>query len=257
MPPDGSMSLADHLRELRYRVVVSALAFIVATSVCFFFYDQLYMILLQPYLQGAQMLKQSHPGITTQAINTGFVSPFMLWLKICGIAGLICSCPIWLYQLWAFIVPGLLAKEKKYALQFLAAAIPLFLLGVAVGYWILPQGIAVMIAFTPDSVPVANLVDLSSFLDLLVLMMVIFGACFLLPVVVVLMNFAGIVSAQQLGKIRKYAIFVCFVIGAIATPSSDPFSMLALAIPLTALYLVGEVVCHIHDRRKARKESAA
>lgn len=250
VPADGTMSLADHLRELRYRLIVSSVAVVVGMTVSAFFYQQLYDLLLGPFMQGTALLRQAKPGIEVAAYNNGFVAPFMLWMKLVAVAGVVVSCPVWLYQLWAFIVPGLLAKEKKWAHIFVAAATPLFLGGVFVGYWIMPAGISAMLAFTPESVPVTNLVDLNAFLDLLIVMMLIFGISFLLPILLISLNFVGIVTGKQLGRWRSYAIFGAFVIGAAATPSTDPFSMLALAIPLSLLYVVSEIVARLHDRRK-------
>jgi len=246
------MTLADHLRELRYRLIVAALGLIVAAAASGIWYQELYLLMMRPYLQAAEMLKQSNPNLNPTTVISGVTAPFMLILQIALVAGLVLSSPVWLYQLWAYIAPALLAKEKKYALGFLAAAIPLFLLGVAIGYYILPQGISVMLAFTPSSVPVTNLLDINEFLKLTLQLMVVFGLGFLMPVVIVGANLIGVVSAKQLGKYRTYVIFATFVFGAAATPSSDPFSMLALAIPMTVLYLIAEVICHVNDRRKAK-----
>lgn len=255
--PDGMMSLADHLRELRYRVIVSVLGLVLASTFAAFFYDQLYLVMMRPYLQAAAMLKESNPELTTTTVISGVTAPFQLAILVCVVAGLVLSSPLWMYQLWAYIAPALLTKEKKYALGFLAAAIPLFLSGVLIGYLILPQGISVLLAFTPDTVPVTNLLDVQEFLKLTLQLMVIFGLGFLMPVVVVGANMMGVLKAESLKKARTYVIFGLFVFGAAATPSTDPFSMLALSLPMIALYLIAEVICRVHDRRKARAEAEA
>ncbi len=244
------MTLADHLRELRYRLIVAALAIIIAASLAGIWYEQLYAVMMHPYQLAVEMLKQSNPDINATTVISGVTAPFMLVLQIAVVAGLVLSSPVWLYQLWAYIAPALLVKEKRYALGFLGAAIPLFLLGVVIGYYILPQGIAVMLAFTPASV--TNLLDINDFLKLTLQLMVVFGLGFLMPVVIVGANLMGVLKAQQLAKARTYVIFGTFVFGAAATPSSDPFSMLALAIPMTVLFLIAEVICHVHDRRAAK-----
>lgn len=249
------MSLADHLRELRYRLIVSVIAIIVFAVLAAVFYETLYQVMMRPYQQALEMLAVSHPGIDTTTVISDVTGPLMLAIQICAIAGLVLASPIWVYQIWAFIVPALLAKEKRWALAFLGAAVPLFLLGVAVGYYIMPQGITVMLAFTPDSVPVLNLLDVGPFLGLMMRLMVIFGLGFLLPVVVVGLNLVGVVKARQLARVRSYVIFGIFVFAAAATPSSDPFSMLALAIPMTVLYLIAELIARIHDRRVTARES--
>ena len=255
--PGGVMTLADHLRELRYRLIVSVVAIVAAASVAAIWYDQLYQLLMRPYLLAVDMLSKSHPGIETTTVISGVTAPFILALKVCVVAGLVIASPVWVYQVWAFIVPALLAKEKKWALTFLAAAVPLFLLGVAVGYFILPQGISVMLAFTPDSVPILNLLEVDRFLDLTLRLMVVFGLGFLMPVVVVGLNLIGVVSAAQLAKARTYVIFGTFVFGAAATPSTDPFSMLALALPMALLYLIAEAIARVHDRRQLAAAAAA
>ncbi|MFZ0531075.1 MAG: twin-arginine translocase subunit TatC [Propionicimonas sp.] len=251
------MSLADHLRELRYRVIVASAAIIAASLFAAVWYDQLYLVLMRPYLIAVDMLKASNPNLDTTAVISGVGTPLMLALQVCLVAGLVISSPFWLYQLWAFIVPALLAKEKKYAIGFIAVAMPLFLLGVTVGYLVLPQGISVLLSFTPSSVPVTNLLDVNDFLKLTLQLMVIFGVGFLMPVVVVGLNLLGVVTAKQLAKVRMYVIFGTFIFGAAATPSTDPFSMLALAVPMTVLYLGAEVVCRMNDRRKAKLAPAA
>lgn len=256
--PGGVMTLADHLRELRYRLIVSVLAIAAAAAVAAVWYEQLYQVLMRPYLLAVQMLAESHPNIETTTVISGVTAPFILALQVCVVAGLVISSPVWVYQIWAFIVPALLAKEKKWALAFLAAGVPLFLLGVVVGYYILPQGISVMLSFTPDSVPILNLLEVDRFLELTLRLMVVFGLGFLMPVVVVGLNLVGVVSAKQLARARTYVIFGTFVFGAAATPSTDPFSMLALAVPMTILYLGAETIARVHDRRLARtRESEA
>ncbi len=245
------MSLADHLRELRYRLLISAVVIVIAAIASGIWYQQLYALMMRPYTLAVEMLKRTNPDLTATTVINGVTAPLVLVMQIALVAGLVGASPVWLYQLWAYIAPALLAKEKKYALAFLGAAIPLFLFGVVVGYYILPQGISVLLAFTPSSV--TNLLDVNDFLKLTLQLMVVFGLGFLMPVVIVGANLMGVVSARTLAKTRSYVILGIFVFGAAATPSSDPFSMLALAIPMTVLYLVAEVICHLHDRRKAKK----
>lgn len=255
--PGGVMSLADHLRELRYRLIVTAIAISLAALASGIWYEQLYLVLMRPYLQAVEMLRQSNPNLNPTTVITGVTAPFMLIIQIAVVAGLVLSSPVWLYQLWAYIAPALVAKEKRYAISFVGAAVPLFLLGVAVGYFILPQGISVLLAFTPSTAPVTNLLDVNEFLKFTLQLMVVFGLGFLMPVVIVGANLMGVVSAAQLGKARVYVVFGTFVFGAAATPSTDPFSMLALAVPMMILYLIAELICRIHDKRKAKAEAQA
>ena len=253
-PLDGSMTLFEHLRELRYRLVVAALAILVGTIAAWFFQEQLVGVLMRPYNVAVEALKAKNPGAETLIVNQGIASPFTLALKVSALAGIMLTAPVWLWQLWSFIVPGLLAKEKKWALIFISAASPLFAAGVAVGYIVMPKGIMVLLGFTQSGV--ANLQDLNQFLSFLVRVMIVFGVAFLIPLVVLMLNILGVIPAKYLSKYRTYVIFGTFVFGAIATPSTDPFSMLALAAPMTLLFLVAEVMAHLFDRRKARRLAA-
>jgi sec-independent protein translocase protein TatC len=253
LPPDGSMTLFEHLRELRYRLVVAAAAIIVAMIGCAFFYQEMYQLLLYPYQQAKAALEASKPGLKLEVVNIGIAAPFSLAMKITLVAGLVVSGPVWLYQIWSFVVPGLLAKEKKWALVFVAAASPLFAAGVLLGYFIMPKGIAVLVGFTPEAVDTTNMLNVTDFLSFLIRVMLVFGVAFLIPVFVLMLNFLGVIKASQLAKARLYVVFGTFVFGAVATPSTDPISMLALAIPMSLLFLAAEVIAHISDRRKARK----
>ncbi|SER26526.1 twin-arginine translocase subunit TatC [Microlunatus flavus] len=249
--PDGSMSLFEHIAELRYRLVVIALTILVGTIVCWFFRHQLTDVLFYPYEQAKAALLAKNPNADITLVNNGVASPFTLALKVSALAGLLLTAPIWLYQLWAFIVPGLLAKEKKWTLIFLGSATPLFLAGVAVGYYVMPKGLVVLLGFTENGI--TNLQDVNQFLSFLMRFMLVFGIAFLIPEVVLILNIVGVLKAKYLSKYRSFIIFGTFVFGAVATPSTDPFSMLALALPMTVLFVLAEVIAHVLDRRKARR----
>ena len=216
LPEDGSMTLFEHLRELRYRLVVAALAILVGTIAAWFFREELTAILRHPYDVAVEALKVKNPEAVTTIVNQGIASPFTLALKVSALAGLVLSSPVWLWQLWAFIVPGLLAKEKRWALIFIGAASPLFAAGVAVGYIVMPKGIAVLLGFTQAGV--TNLQDLNQYLSFLMRVMLVFGVAFLIPLVVLMLNILGVIPARYLSKYRTYVVFGTFVFGAIATP---------------------------------------
>ncbi len=252
--PDGTMSLYDHLRELRYRVVVSIIAVLVAFVVAAIFYRQLVALIIWPYNRAIDQYLASTPGAKAELINKDLVSPFLLALKASLVCAVIAASPVWLYQFWAFVVPALLEREKRYAVRFVGAAIPLFLSGCALGYFILPTGFAFMLGFTVGGV--LNLQDINDFLNLEMTLILLFGVSFLLPVVLVMLNLIGVVKGSQLGAARNYAIFGCFLFGAVATPSGDPFSMTALAAPMGIMYVVSELIARRHDRIKARREAA-
>lgn len=245
------MALVDHLKELRYRVIVSMVAITVTMLVSLIWNRFLFNLVFGPYQKSIAIYKEANPGGNVLMTTDGLAGSVTLILKVGLFAGLIVSCPIWLYQIWAFIAPGLLAKEKKYALYFLGASIPLFLSGVALGYWISPKGFVVLLGFTPDGV--SNLQDINNFLRFMTIMLLVFGVSFLLPVILVTLNLVGVLKAATMAKYRMFAFFLCFVFGAVATPSADPFSMLALAVPMVGMYIISEVICTINDRRRAAR----
>src|SRR3712207_202090 len=251
MPPDGSMTLFEHLKELRYRLIVASLAIILATVLSAFFYQRLFSLLTAPYFAGIDDLKANNPEAITELVNINLTSPLKLAVQVCLVAGLVLSGPFWLYQLWAFIVPGLLAREKKWALIFIGTASPLFAAGVATAYYVLPKAISVLLSFTAEGV--TNLQDINLFLSFMLRLMVVFGIAYLIPLLVLMLNIVGVVKASQLAKYRTLVIFGTFVFGAVATPSTDPFSMLALALPMTLLFLAAEAIAHVLDRRRSEE----
>ena len=255
VPPDGTMTLFEHLRELRYRLIVSILAILLGMIVAWFFRYQLLDLLQQPYFQAIEALKAKDPETQTLLVNINLTSPLALSLKVSALAGLIVTAPFWLYQLWAFVVPGLLVKEKKWALIFIAAATPMFVAGVLVAYIVLPKAIAVLLSFTQAGV--SNLQDINAYLSFLLRLMLVFGIGFLIPLIVLMLNIVGVIKAKQMAKYRSLVIFGTFVFGAVATPSTDPFSMLAVAAPMALLFLGAEVIAHILDRRKERQAALA
>jgi sec-independent protein translocase protein TatC len=220
---------------------------VVATIVALFFYRQLFELILGPYNDARQMLKKD---VVSKPVINGVTDPLMIQLKICGLAALIATCPYWLYQIWAFIVPGLHPNERRWTKTFAAVAGPLFLVGVLIGYYILPKGLQVLISFTP--VDLTNLVPFTQYFSFFTRMLLVFGIAFEIPLFVVLLSLAGIVSGKTLGAARPWIIVGTFVFAAVATPSTDPFSMLMLAIPMTLLFMVSELIARIIDRRRRR-----
>lgn len=241
------MSLGDHFRELRARLMRSVLYLVVATIIAFFFWNQLFELIFQPYNTARGMLGKD---VTSRAVITGVGSPLMLQLKLCSIAGLVASSPLWLYEIWAFIVPGLHSNERKWSRLFAAIAGPLFIGGIAVGYWVLPKAIATLIGFTPGGLE--QLTEFGDFFTFITRMLLVFGVAFEIPLFVILLNLAGVVSGAALGRYRPWIIVATFVFAAVATPSTDPFSMLVLAIPMLLLLLISEMIARLVDRRRGR-----
>jgi sec-independent protein translocase protein TatC len=246
--PDGKMALGDHFRELRARLLRSVLALVVAVIGAFFFYDELLDLVIRPYREAVAMLPD---GTRSEVYVSGIAGGLMLQLKLCGVAGLVVSSPVWLYQLWAFILPGLHRHEKRWSMVFTAIAGPLFLVGVATSYYVLPTAIKVLISFTPDGTQNLNTFD--SFFSFITRMLLVFGVAFEIPLFVVLLNLAGVVTGAQLGRYRAWIILGTFVFAAVATPSTDPFAMTFLAVPMVLLFGVSEVIARLVDRARARK----
>ncbi|WP_406387454.1 twin-arginine translocase subunit TatC [Streptomyces sp. NBC_00887] len=251
--PQGSMPLTAHLRELRNRLSKAIGAILVTTVVAALFYKQLIDFVIAP-LPGCDPTTIGAAGSERCGIvsTNGLLSPFTLALKVSLTAGLIAASPVWLYQIWAFLAPGLHRSEKKYTRAFLAVGIPLFLVGAAIAYAILPTTARVLISFTPDGA--TNILPIDDFLDLATRAIVVFGLAFELPLLLIMLNFAGVLSAQRMISWWRYMVIGITVFAAIATPSSDPLTMLALAGPVTALYLLACAVASFNDRRRARAE---
>ena len=245
----GRMTLAAHLRELRQRVLRGALAIVLATVLSWFFYEQLLDLLVEPYRNAVDNL--SSRELDEKLIQNTIAGPFILQLKIAGLSGLVLSSPVWLYQVWAFIMPGLHRNERRWTVIFSAVAGPLFLAGVALGYFVLPKGISMLLSFTAEGI--GNYIEVSAYLSFTLRMLIAFGIAFEIPLFVILLNLAGVVSARQLANARRWLILLAFVFAAVATPSADPFSMLALAIPMAVLFMVSEAIAHLVDRRRARR----
>ncbi|GAA2150834.1 twin-arginine translocase subunit TatC [Nocardioides koreensis] len=244
---DGRMALADHLRELRARLIRSAIFLVIAFSVALFFYDQLLDLVLNPYNDARVQLGQK---TETTAYVAGATGPLMLQLKLCGVAAIVVSSPYWLYQIWAFIVPGLHAHEKKWSRIFAAVAGPLFILGVLTGYYVLPKGLEVLIGFTPAGLQ--NLVEFGEYFSFLTRMLLVFGIAFEIPLFVIMLNLAGVVSGKALGRYRPWIVLGTFIFAAVATPSTDPFSMLMLALPMLILFFIAEAIARSVDRARGR-----
>ncbi len=243
--PDGRMALSDHLRELRARLIRSALVIVVAFLIAIFFYDQLSDLIRTPYDEGVRRLQGD---VETQIVVNDVTGPLMLQLKLCGVVAIVGASPYWLYQIWAFILPGLHASERKWSRIFALLAGPLFFAGVATAYFVLPKAISVLIGFTPAEA--TNLVDFGRFFSFITRMLLVFGVAFEIPLFVVMLNLAGVVSGKALGRYRPWIVIGTFVFAAVATPSTDPFSMLFLAIPMLALFLVAELIARFIDRRR-------
>ena len=250
--PDGRMALSDHLRELRARILKIAIVLVVGLVISLFFFDQIFQLVLEPYTAAQEQLGDR---VDTQATIAGAGGPLMLYLTLCGTTTIVLTSPFWLYQIWAFILPGLHSQERKWSRVFAAVAGPLFLAGVVLGYYTLPKGLEILIGLTPESL--TNLVEFGDYLSFLIRTLLVFGIAFEIPVFVILLNLAGVLSGRALGAHRAWIVIGTFVFAAIATPSTDPFTMLFLAVPMVLLFAISEVIARALDRRKAEADPAA
>ena len=252
MSDDGRMPLSGHLRELRNRLFKAALAVVAGAVIGWVYYDEIFAKLRKPF--DDYQAKAAASGHVVELTLNGITSAFTLKLDVAIFVGLVLATPVWTYQLWAFLRPALHAKERRYTLGFVLAATPLFLCGIALGYLILPSAINILLGLTPSEV--ANLPTVSEYLSFVLRLTFAFGIAFLMPVVVVALNFAGVLSAERLRSWWRGAILGVFVFCAVITPTPDPWNMTLLAIPMLILLLIAWAIAWWHDRRVTRREAA-
>ncbi len=240
------MSLSGHLKELRNRLFWSAIFLLAGSIAGWFMFDAVFAELQRPIVALADQ-----PGSNATINFPTVVSAFDVRLQVSIFLGVMMSSPIWLFNIWSFITPGLKKKERKYTIWFVVVAVPLFLAGTALAWSSLPTFVQVLVGFTPEGS--ANVINASEYILFTIRILLVFGIAFVLPVVLVLLNFAGIITAQNILKSWRLAIFVSAVIGAIATPVAEPMAMFLLMVPLLILYFVAAGVATLHDKRLARK----
>jgi sec-independent protein translocase protein TatC len=245
--PDGRMALGDHLRELRRRILIAAIALLGAAIGGWFLYDTVYDHLTEPLLAIARQRGDEQ----SIALNfAGLTAAFSQRVSIAIWLGFILSSPVWLYELWAFIVPGLTKRERRISLAFIAATVPLFLGGCYFAYTTLPKAVQLLISFTPEGA--VNYPEAALYFSFVTRFIVVFGLAFLMPVLLVALNVAHVLPASVMRRTWRPAFLIIFVFAAVATPTPDPFTMFLLAIPLCVLYLAALGVATIVDRRRSK-----
>ena len=244
------MPLISHLRELQVRLTRSVIAIVVASVVAAFFYGALFDVVVAPFDKIADEYAAEGATVT---LNFGAIGdPFSFALKICAMAGIFAASPVWMYNLWGFVAPGLHQREKRYGIAFVAVSVPLFLGGAVLAYNFLPKGFDLLIGFNPSPDKVSNIVGLNDYLSFVLRMFLVFGLAFVMPVFLVALNLAGIVRGRTLLRAWRPVIMGAFVFAAVATPSGDPYTMTALAVPMLILFYLAVGIALVTDRRRAR-----
>ena len=240
------MSLAQHLLELRKRLYIAAIAIVAGTVAGWFMGEWLLNALREPIFAVAQT---QHRVATLN--YDGISSAFDLRMQIAFTLGLVVSSPVWLFQIWAFFVPAMTRREVRYVLGFFLVAVPLFLAGCYAGWLVFPHIVELMTSFAP--VDDSTIITAKNYFDFVLKLVIVVGVAFVMPVFLVMLNFAGVLSAQRILKAWRIAILLIALFTAIATPAADLLSMFLLALPMVVLYFAAVGVALIHDRRKARR----
>lgn len=247
LPKDSSqgMTLGEHIREFRSRLVRASLGVVLGTLAMWNFYDTFFAVIRKPFDH-----VHAHNPQAILAL-TGVTSGFSLQLRVSLAAGFIVSSPIWLYQLWRFIAPGLHKRERKWAYVYTLSAVPLFAAGILLAYVVMPRMLDVLYKFTPSNV--TNVTSVDSYLSFFLHLTLFFGCGFLLPLILVMLNFAGILSGRTILTAWRWIILGSFVLGAVATPSGDPLGMTLIALPVMFLAFVAAGIASLNDRRRAKR----
>jgi sec-independent protein translocase protein TatC len=243
------MTLGQHLVELRRRLVIMSISVLVGSVGGYFVSDWILAAMSAPI---HALAKQQHRLATLN--YTGVTSAFDLKIQIAITVGIIVSSPVWLYQVWAFFVPGLTRRELKYGLGFFLTSVPLFLGGCVAGWLVVPHIVQLLTSFAPAND--SSLIGASDYFDFILKLMLAIGIAFVLPVFLVLLNFVGILSAKLILKQWRVAVLLIVLFTAIATPSADVVSMVLLAVPMIVLYFAAAAVAAVHDRRAGRARAA-
>lgn len=247
--PEGRMALREHLTELRKRVVRAGLAILVGAVAGWFLYDPVFNYLTAP------VRELQATGEQNVIVNfTGVASAFDLQLKMSIWIGVILSSPLWIYQLWAFITPGLTRRERRYAFAFVGASVPLFLAGVGLASLFIPNAVGFFTAFVPEGN--ANYIPAADYLGFVMRTILTFGVAFLLPVILVGLNVVGLLPGAAVLRSWRWVLVLCFTLAAIATPTPDITAMFTLATPVLILFAVAIAICILNDRRRAKKAPA-
>ena len=253
--PEGRMPLMEHIRELRNRLLKAILALLVGMGIGLIpaVFNRTWHFVERPFCAAVIHGQHGCHEVGDTLVINGIFDPFTLRIQMAFYVGLILSSPIWLYQLWAFIAPGLYSRERRWAYMFVAAAVPLFLIGAGLAYLAMGRGLHFLLGLTPYGV--LNLPTISTYLGYFTAMVLVFGLGFEVPLIMVMLNQARVLTHERFRKWRRMMIFGVFLFAGVATPSPDPVTMLLLALPCVALVEVAELIIWANDRRMARRPS--
>ncbi len=248
--PEGRMPLVDHIRELRSRLVKAAAAIILAMIVGLIWFHPIWTFIQHPYCAAEIGGHTGCHGVGHELTYNNILDPFNLRIEVAFIVGLIIASPVWLYQLWAFISPGLYTRERRWTYLFVGVAAPLFVGGAALAYLAMSRGLQYLLGLTPSGI--ISLPNIDTYFSYMTWMLVGFGLAFELPLLLVMLNLAGVLHHSWFKRWRRVMIFVVFVFAGIASPSPDPITMLLLAVPCLVLCEVAELLIWSRDRRRER-----
>jgi sec-independent protein translocase protein TatC len=243
------MSLGGHLNELRKRLTIAAMALLTGTVAGFALSGWL-LDAMQTFIAAIE----GEQGRMALLNFTEITAAFDLRLQLAFTVGVVVSSPVWLYQLWAFLVPALTRREKGYALGFVGAAVPLFATGCAAGWLVLPHMISLLLSFAPSNS--SSILNARSYVDFILRLMLIVGIAFVLPLLLVLLNLVGAMSASAIIGSWRYVILAITAFTAVATPAADVLSMFLLALPMVLLYFAAAGFAWVNDKRRARAIAA-
>jgi sec-independent protein translocase protein TatC len=252
----GAMTLMEHLEELRDRLIVTLVALALGSIPAWFLYEPVKDALSDPYCDFVARNPQFNPLSDDRCglFFSGPVDPFTVKIKIVLYLGLAIALPIVLYEIWAFIMPGLTRREKAYAIPFIASSIVLFAAGGAFAYLALPRGLEFLLGFAGEGT--FALLHFDQYLGFVVLVILAFGVSFLLPVLLVFLELVGVLTPERLGAWRRYAIVLIAVFAAVITPTGDPVTLLMLAVPMYVFYEAAIIIGRVTRRRRAAGKGA-
>jgi sec-independent protein translocase protein TatC len=253
--PEATMSLVGHLTELRNRVAKALLALVIATAVAFWWYEHgLGDFIRAPYCGLPADLRYGDSDTGCGLLITDVFGGVFIRLKVSLLAGAVLSAPFWLYQLWAFITPGLRRNERRYGITFVAVSSLLFGLGAVLAYVSLAAGLELLLSLAGDGVVVA--LTAQDYIGFVLSLLVAFGVSFEVPLIAVALNLVGVLSYEVLRKSRRWIFFLTIVFAAFVTPTQDPFTMLLMAVPMIGLFELAIQIARVVDKRRARRAAA-